>query len=85
MSKGTWKNERRDFEPSRRDCGCEARLNIPIAPAAGSYIVLCRLHEAAPELLVACKRIVQEDQLGEITHSAIQVCFAAIAKAEGGR
>jgi len=42
-----------------------------------------RLIAAAPELLEACKRIVSEDQNGEITIGAIKDCMSAIKKAEG--
>ena len=64
-------------------CGTEERPLDGFHAAFFASDANARLIAAAPELLEACKRIVHEDNTGEISIGAIEDCRSAIQKAEG--
>lgn len=70
-----------------KKCDCHVEISNPFKPLGGkSRMVFCRLHEAAPEMLKACKHafalLSEQDDYG-INGDIAELLQKVIAKAEG--
>ena len=87
MNPWIWLQDTEDY--GKADCGCEL---FQSHEGSGAAVLLCPLHDAAPALLAALARLLDESQgpdwdyflcSGQVEHVLIQA-RAAIAKAKGG-